>query len=142
MTGLAVICGKVSGYLVVRDFDTADSHRRWAERFPELAEILPTVQTARGFHVYFTGNLDRIVTVRGGEVHEGELRGGGYVLLPPSKHPSGLTYRWTVQLLGVDYSTANKWLRGLTADKVLEVAERGSMKSGRRRASRFFYVAG
>ncbi len=96
-TGLAVICGPVSGGLTCRDFDTETGYQRWAEQYPELAEILPTVKTGRGFHVYFTSDLERIIT-DDDDSYKGELRGSGYVLLPPSVHPSGLTYTWTVAL--------------------------------------------
>ena len=36
ITGLAVITGKVSGALAVRDFDKADAYRRWAEANPTM----------------------------------------------------------------------------------------------------------
>lgn len=91
--GLAVICGPVSGGLTARDFDVSESFNRWATEHPELARTLPTVTTARGAHVYFRSELNRNVTYA-----DGELRGNGYCLLPPSVHPSGHRYRWTVPL--------------------------------------------
>ncbi len=115
-TGLAVVCG-VDG-LVVRDFDTVDAYDRWAEAYPDRAKVLPTVQTARGFHVYFTGDCDRIVVVSDGSVHEGELRGRGIVLLPPSKHPTGAVYRWTVPLPDGPIPTVDAVAAGLLPDDV------------------------
>ncbi len=52
---------------------------------------LPTVQTARGFHVY--GQLDEEAFA---DLGNGELRAdsGHYVLLPPSVHPGGQVYSW------------------------------------------------
>ncbi len=91
--GMAVICGSVSGNLCVRDFDVRESHERWARDHPVLAATLPTVQTARGRHVYFRNGLDCIV-----RQPDGELRGAGYCLLPPSVHPSGHIYEWVVPL--------------------------------------------
>jgi hypothetical protein len=70
----------VSG-IVVADYDKG-----------EIPEILtPTVRTSRGAHFYFsTSEALRI------EHHDqGELRGlGGYVVAPPSVHPSGHVYEW------------------------------------------------
>ncbi|MHC4695956.1 MAG: bifunctional DNA primase/polymerase, partial [Planctomycetota bacterium] len=65
---------------------------------PDLAGVLPTVQTGRGFHVYFVGDFARTVVVGSGDLHEGELRGSGIATLPPSKHATGAVYRWTVPL--------------------------------------------
>ena len=93
VTGLAVILGSASGGLACRDFDVADSYWRLAERNP-LAGILPTVQTARGFHVYFAGPSGFK------KLADGEYRAdsGHYCLLPPSRHPDGPTYTWLVPL--------------------------------------------
>ena len=88
-TGLAVICGNVSGGLVVRDFDDADAYLAWQLSHQELAEVLPTVKTARGYHVYFFNCHRRIK-----KFDDGELRGAGYVLAPPSVHTSGIEYQW------------------------------------------------
>jgi Bifunctional DNA primase/polymerase, N-terminal len=94
ITGLAVILGSASGGLACRDFDDAGAYDRWTAEHPDLAATLPTVATARGFHIYFRGpdgfrNLG-----------DGEYRGdaGHYCLLPPSGHPDGHTYTWSIPL--------------------------------------------
>jgi len=91
--GLAVIMGHVSGGLVCRDFDVMDAYRQWERSHPELAEKLPTVATARGRHVYFLADHRGII-----DLGDGELRGAGYCVLPPSRHPNGPEYRWLVPL--------------------------------------------
>ncbi|MBN2025121.1 MAG: bifunctional DNA primase/polymerase [Pirellulales bacterium] len=91
--GLAVVLGPVSGGLVARDFDDLDAYRRWAADHADLAATLPTVETARGRHVYFLAGWSRIL-----DLGDGELRGAGYCLLPPSRHPDGPEYRWSVPL--------------------------------------------
>lgn len=110
--GLAVILGEVSGGLVCRDFDDEGAYEAWASSFPELAKILPTVRTARGYHVYFRSKHRGIT-----KSDDGELRGGGYCLLPPSKHPSGSDYEWVIQLpdgplLEIDPFTCGLFPRG------------------------------
>jgi hypothetical protein len=91
ITGLAVITGQVSAGLAVRDFDKSDAYHEWAEAYPHDARTLPTVQTARGFHVY--AHLQEEAFTK---FDDGELRAdsGHYVLLPPSLHPYGSQYRW------------------------------------------------
>jgi hypothetical protein len=92
--GVGVVLGPVSGELVARDFDEADGYRRWAAEHPDLAGVLPTAETSRGFHVYAT-----IPEARTLKLSDGELRAAGaYVVAPPSVHPSGALYRWTVPL--------------------------------------------
>lgn len=94
LDGLAVVCGPVSGGLVVRDFDSIEAYSRWAAEYPDLAGNLPTVETGRGRHVYFRGPA----TFH--DFGDGEYRGdsGHYVVLPPSTHPSGKSYRWIIAL--------------------------------------------
>jgi hypothetical protein len=95
ITGLAVVLGRVSGGLAVRDFDQIDAYSRWAAENPDDAAGLPTVGTARGCHVY--GRLDREMFIT---LPDGELRADSkhYVLVPPSVHPSGAVYSWTIPL--------------------------------------------
>ncbi|MDP6546308.1 MAG: bifunctional DNA primase/polymerase [Phycisphaerae bacterium] len=92
--GIGVILGPVSGNLACRDFDEAEAYREWAKKFPKLAKTLPTVQTGKGYHVYFTAKLNKTTMFR-----DGELRGArSLCTLPPSPHPNGQYYRWIVPL--------------------------------------------
>ena len=87
---IAIILGEVSGNLVARDFDHVDAWPRWASEYPSLEQMLPTVQTSRGTHVYA-----RIAGCPAINPKDGELRAQGqYVVCPPSVHPSGKRYFW------------------------------------------------
>jgi hypothetical protein len=87
------VLGDVSGGLVCRDFDRMDAYEVWADAFPDLAERLPTVETRRGRHVYLRSDRRGIT-----DLGNGEFRGGGITVLPPSRHASGVIYRWLVAL--------------------------------------------
>jgi len=90
---MAVVLGPVSGGLCCRDFDDCGQYERWAAAHPDLAKLLPTCRTAKGFHVYFLGTVDRVRIL-----HKGELRGtGGYCMVPPSVHPAGPVYEWIIR---------------------------------------------
>lgn len=91
--GLAVVLGAVSGDLFCRDFDRLDGYERWAAENVSLAHSFPTVGTARGRHVYVRAKFGRIE-----KKGDGELRGNGYCVLPPSIHPDGVPYHWIVPL--------------------------------------------
>ncbi|MBM4041884.1 MAG: bifunctional DNA primase/polymerase [Planctomycetes bacterium] len=93
---LAILCGDISGGLVVRDFDTHESYEAWKAAHPDEAERLPTARTGRGYHVYGTWP-----EAKSQELDDGELRAtGNYVLAPPSRHPSGAEYQWVVTPTG------------------------------------------
>lgn len=88
----AIVLGPVSGDLAVIDFDAGEDYERWALAWPDVAQLAPTVGTARGVHVYLI-----LPGARSAKLAEfgGDLKGGGgYVLAPPSLHPEGVAYRW------------------------------------------------
>ena len=95
---LAIATGAVSGIFVV-DIDGLDAEvelrRLEAEHggFPSTVEAI----TARGRHVYFR-SPETPVRNSASKIAPGiDVRGdGGYVLAPPSIHPSGRRYEWSV----------------------------------------------
>lgn len=108
LRNIAVVLGEVSNGLACRDFDAMAEYQLWARNYPELAKMLPTVQTAKGMHVYFEGHFDGIK-----HISNGELRGSrGYCLLPPSVHPDGQIYQWVNPLLNGNLLAVDPELAG------------------------------
>jgi hypothetical protein len=94
--GVGIICGPVSG-LMVLDFDgrigeSADHELSGHLNLPGF----PRVKTGSGLHRYFRYEAgQRVVPWYWDWQRAGELRGeGGYVVAPPSPHPSGRHYKW------------------------------------------------
>ena len=98
--GLGVVCGGISGGLVVLDIESVDLAARWHELASGLLDAavldtLPMVATGKGRHIWFRmaapiGNRKLAVVER---VVLAETRGaGGYILAPPTLHPSGVPY--------------------------------------------------
>lgn len=90
---VGIVCGQVSGGLVVIDFDLIESFDQWCN--DDITRwTLPTVETAHGRHVYVKVE-DKIIGNHRNHSRKIDLRGeGGYVVAPPSGHPSGWAYRW------------------------------------------------
>lgn len=98
---LAAVMGPVSDGLICRDFDRLDAFDRWAAANRDSAAVLPQSQTGRGRHVFCRVEPDAVEKVsRTGasiiDYGDGELRGGGYTILPPSIHESGRAYQWLI----------------------------------------------
>ncbi len=97
--GIAVVHGRASGTRgrihALRDFETMEQYRRWADGKRALAADCPTVWTpGGGAHVHLlVCGPEAFIDYPDGS---GELRAdsGHYTLLPPSLHPNGLRYRW------------------------------------------------
>lgn len=88
---IALITGAISGVFVV-DFDSpeaAQDHRAARDYHPTLS-----VNTARGAHFYYQLPGFPVRNHSDKENHI-DIRGdGGYVVAPPSIHPSGVRYQW------------------------------------------------
>ena len=94
---IGIVAGEASGGLCIIDIDTdgEDPQRILEEvqkRVPQLLEA-PVVKTRRGLHLYVLspGERGAVISLNGAKL---ELRRRGYVVAPPSVHPSGLRYRW------------------------------------------------
>ncbi len=87
---VGIICGKVSGDLVVFDFDNQETMQFVISDIKSVSEKTLVVRTGKGFHVYYKikdppyFKLPNLAVDVKGE--------GGYVVAPPSIHPSGAQY--------------------------------------------------
>lgn len=91
LQNVGIVCGKVSGNLVVIDLDGSGAIRLFENTFPDLLDTL-TVATGsgRGKHLYFFSealpDTKRVSAIP--NVGNIELRANGcYVVAPPSIHP-------------------------------------------------------
>jgi hypothetical protein len=97
-SNIAIATGELSGIFVV-DVDGQDAEVTLRKLEAEHSPLPATVEaiTARGRHIYFKSPKE---TVRNSASKIGlhiDVRGdGGYVLCPPSVHPSGRRYCWSV----------------------------------------------
>jgi bifunctional DNA primase/polymerase-like protein/primase-like protein len=96
---VAVATGPASKTFVV-DVDGLDAECELRRLEADHGELPPSVEviTARGRHIWFQYPPDRPVKNTAGKIAPGiDTRGdGGYVLTPPSVHPSGRPYAWSV----------------------------------------------
>jgi len=91
---IGIVTGRISDICVI-DFDSFEAYRDAKKRgMPHT----PTVRTAKGYHLYYRyphgiSNLQNCVNIAG--ISGIDLRAdGGYVVAPPSVHPSGVRYEW------------------------------------------------
>ncbi|WP_155836511.1 bifunctional DNA primase/polymerase [Alicyclobacillus herbarius] len=85
-----IVTGAVSG-VVVLDLDSPEAVQEAKRRGLPRA---PLVSTGKGYHVYFAHpghTVPNVVRVLPGADVRGD---GGYVVAPPSIHPSGRLYQW------------------------------------------------
>lgn len=88
--GVGVICGKISGNLVVIDLDSQAAVEDFQDTFTPQTHTLTILSgSGRGAHFYFYTRQLPPTTIAPGY----ELRANGmYVVAPPSVHPSGNFY--------------------------------------------------
>ena len=109
---IGVVCGKISK-LVVLDVDGITPEiRDFLKDKPGLKETA-RVKTSRGWHFYFSIPDDvEIPTVKNLQGLQGlEVRGeGSYVVAPPSLHPSGIAYKWSLPTGKFEVHPIPDWL--------------------------------
>lgn len=88
---VSAITGASSGGLTVLDFDSVERYKDWKKNHPELAKILPTSKSGRGYHVFFRSELTKDDTSSFDKI---DVKASGLVSVPPSKHKNGLYYEW------------------------------------------------
>jgi hypothetical protein len=78
------------------------------ERFPETM----VCETGKGVHYYFTLSEGATIRNSAGKIAENvDVRGiSGYVLIPPSVHPSGHRYIWREIENGWNVAPAPRWI--------------------------------
>ena len=123
LASVGIICGAVSGGLVVVDCDGEDAVQTFRRAFPRLADTF-SVQSGsgQGEHFYLLANdvpaTARVVGAAFGNI---EMRSNGaYVIAPPSVHPTGQRYtvhqdyeiRWVNNLIGL-----RNWIHGQILEK-------------------------
>jgi hypothetical protein len=97
-SNLAVATGAASGIFVV-DLDGLDAEAALRRLEVEHGALPATVEaiTARGRHIYFKWPQEPVRNSASKIGAHIDVRGdGGYVLCPPSIHPSGRRYCWSV----------------------------------------------
>jgi len=94
------------------DVDGLDAEAALAALEHENGDLPPTVEaiTARGRHIYFQ-MPDTTIPCSSGKIAAGiDVKAdGGYTLAPPSMHPTGKRYCWSVDSAS-ELATAPVWL--------------------------------
>jgi hypothetical protein len=113
---IGVATGAVSGIMVI-DVDDLDAEAELEKLEDENGALPSTVEgvTARGRHLYFKWP-GRDIRNSAGKIAPGiDVRAnGGYVLGPPSLHPTGKRYAWSVDSANA-FAAAPEWLINMAA---------------------------
>ena len=114
---IAIATGAVSGVFVI-DLDGADAETELTKLEAQHGELPATVEsiTGRGRHLFFK-YPERPLRNSAGKIATGiDVRAtGGYVIAPPSIHPSGKRYCWSVDS-AANFAAAPDWLLSIIAE--------------------------
>jgi hypothetical protein len=124
---IGIATGTASGVFVL-DIDGEDGEGSLLKLESEHGALPPTVEaiTGGGRHCYFRVGKCKISNSVGQLGLGLDVRGdGGYVIAPPSIHPSGRPYAWSVDTTR-DFAAAPDWLLTMVA-----AAKGGNGKAGK-----------
>jgi hypothetical protein len=130
---VAIATGRASGIWVL-DIDADHGGEQTLRELEAKHSVLPpTVEviTGAGRHLYW--RWPDGVDIRNAQVRDDlpgvDWRGeGGYVLSPPSIHPSGRAYAWSVDSAS-EFADAPEWLLDIVAGRKRAFARRGGDES-------------
>ena len=109
---IGIATGAVSGVFVL-DVDGTEGEQSLRQLEQSNGALPPTVEaiTGKGRHCYFRIGEHGAVRNSASQIAPGlDIRGdGGYVIAPPSIHPSGRPYAWSVDTER-DFADAPDWL--------------------------------
>ena len=115
---IGIATGEVAGFFVV-DVDGQEGEASLRDLEVANGELPPTVEviTGRGRHLYFRIGEHEMPRNSAGAIGVGiDTRGtGGYVMAPPSVHPSGRKYEWSVDCAD-RFADAPDWLHEKLAE--------------------------
>ena len=108
---IGLACGAISN-IWATDIDGLDAEAELRKLEKQHSPLPPTVEsiTARGRHIFFKWPGWDIRNSVGALAPGIDVRGnGGYVVVPPSVHPSGRRYTWSVDSANT-FAAAPQWL--------------------------------
>lgn len=105
---VGIVCGQVSGGLVVIDIDDGGEEELddWQTAHGKLPETVTAITGSGGKHLFYRASREVRPSVNG-TLHIDVRGDGSYVVAPPSLHPSGEYYEWSVSPDDVDVADAN-----------------------------------
>jgi hypothetical protein len=108
---IGIATGSASNLFVI-DIDGEDGEQALRRLEAAHTSLPPTVEaiTPRGRHIYFKWPQSPVRNTAAKVADGIDTRGdGGYVLAPPSLHPSGRRYAWSVDSAAI-FAEAPQWL--------------------------------
>ena len=95
---IAVLTGKASDNLAVIDAETMEAFEWHIEQCKAHGIPLFTSLTGNGGHIWLRTAEGEANCISPGVMHDCEFRSGnGYIVAPPSLHPTGVFYEWHIQ---------------------------------------------
>ena len=95
---LAIMCGITSNNLFVIDCESVEIFHHHLQKMIDRNIPIWAAKTARGGHIYLCAKNGEVHNIELGTLTDTEIKGrNGYVLAPPSIHPSGVAYKWVVR---------------------------------------------
>jgi len=95
---IGIMCGRTSRNLFVIDCETQDALEFHKKQMQLRNLPLWISETQRGGHIYMFSADGEVTNIPTGTLIDAEIKGSkGYILAPPSLHPSGKPYTWLMQ---------------------------------------------